>query len=178
MGAGLGGGSADGAFALLLLNQLLELGLTETQLQEYASKLGSDCAFFIINKASWGTGRGEVLETLDLDLSSYSFVLVHPGIHASTSEAFSAIKPRVPGKSILEIISNPIETWRKELVNDFESGIFTTYPELKVIKESLYRSGAIYSSMTGSGSSLYGIFPKSSLPQFNFPSSYRVDPLP
>ena len=160
MGAGLGGGSADGTTVLILLNQLFELKLTQKQLLDYAARLGSDCPFFIFNEACYATGRGEILEPIAIDLSEYTIALVHPGIHIATSWAFQQLKPCVKEKSILTIIKQPIETWKAELINDFEAPVFKAQPSLEDLKNNLYSQGAIYASMSGSGSSLFGIFPK------------------
>jgi 4-diphosphocytidyl-2-C-methyl-D-erythritol kinase len=160
MGAGLGGGSADGAFALKLLNEKFQLGLSIDQLIGYALQLGSDCPFFIINQPCFAGGRGEKLQPIDVDLSAYSFVIVNPGIHINTGWAFSQIIPKNPVTSIKEIIYQPVETWKTALVNDFEEAVFSTYPGIKAIKENLYVQGAVYASMTGSGSTVFGIFEK------------------
>lgn len=160
MGAGLGGGSADGAFTLQLLNQKFRLGLSRDQLLAYALQLGSDCPFFIINKPCFATGRGEQLEEIKVDLSAYRVVLVTPGIHVNTAKAFSEIQPAMPSKSVKEIIQQPVTTWKDELINDFEISVFKNYREIKEVKDQLYARGAIYASMTGSGSSVFGIFPK------------------
>ena len=174
IGAGFGGGSADGAFTLLLLNQKFGLGISRETLLDYALQLGSDCPFFIINKPCYATGRGEFLEHISLDLSSYRFIIVHPGIHINTSQVFSEITPTGATTSIKEIVKQPIETWRHELKNDFEEPIFKNYPEVKKIKNDLYESGSIYSSMSGSGSAVYGIFEKDHTDFPKFPSSYFV----
>ena len=160
MGAGLGGGSADGTTVLILLNKLFELKLTQKQLLDYAARLGSDCPFFIFNEACHATGRGEILEPIAIDLSEYTIALVHPGIHIATSWAFQQLSPCVKEKSIATIIKQPIETWKAELINDFEAPVFKANPLLEKIKNNLYSQGAIYASMSGSGSSLFGIFPK------------------
>jgi 4-diphosphocytidyl-2-C-methyl-D-erythritol kinase len=160
MGAGLGGGSSDGTAALILLNNQFSLGLNEIQLIDYASQLGSDCPFFVYNKACHATGRGEILTPINLDLSDYQFVLVHPGIHISTAMAFQQLTPHSKSESIASIIQKPIDAWKNYLVNDFEAPVFTAEPTLLNIKEQLYQLGAIYASMSGSGSSLFGIFPK------------------
>lgn len=173
-GAGLAGGSADGTFTLKLLNQKFSLRLTTEKLIDYSLQLGSDCPFFIINKPCLATGRGEFLETISLDLSSYKFVLVYPGIHMSTTHAFSLINPRMPEKSINEIIKHPIESWKNDLKNDFEEPVFKVYPEIKGIKEKLYETGAVYASMTGSGSTIFGIYKKEADLQLNFPKKYLV----
>ncbi len=160
MGAGLGGGSSDGTAALTLLNKQFSLGLNDAKLIAYASQLGSDCPFFVYNKAAHATGRGEILTPIDLDLSDYQFVLVHPGKHISTAWAFQQLTPHTKAESIQSIITKPIDEWKNHLVNDFETPVFKAEPTLLQIKEQLYQLGAIYASMSGSGSSLFGIFPK------------------
>jgi 4-diphosphocytidyl-2-C-methyl-D-erythritol kinase len=160
MGAGLGGGSSDGTAALMLLNKQFSLGLNDTQLIHYASQLGSDCPFFVYNKACHATGRGEILTPIQLDLSNYQFLLVHPGKHISTAWAFQQLTPHTKTESIQSVISKPIGEWKNNLVNDFEIPVFNAEPTLALIKEQLYELGALYASMSGSGSSLFGIFPK------------------
>ncbi len=177
MGAGLGGGSADGAFTLKLLNEKFDLGLSTDQLINYALQLGSDCPFFIVNKPSMATGRGEILEPLPIDLSAYKFVIVNPGIHINTGWAFSQITPAFPEKSIAAIITQPVEKWKEELKNDFEEPVFKNHSEIKSIKEELYKQGAVYASMSGSGSTVYGIFKKEIELSFNFPAHYFVKEL-
>jgi 4-diphosphocytidyl-2-C-methyl-D-erythritol kinase len=174
VGAGLGGGSADGAFTLILLNQIFDLGLSKKKLMEYALQLGSDCPFFTINKPCFATGRGEILEPVELDLSSYNLAIVHPGIHVSTAEAFSLVNPAIQSKSTRKIIQQPTETWKKELKNDFEDAIYARHPEIKDIKEQLYERGAIYASMTGSGSTVYGLFKREKDIQLSFPPNYFI----
>jgi 4-diphosphocytidyl-2-C-methyl-D-erythritol kinase len=174
MGAGLGGGSSDGAFTLVTLNQLFNLQLSEQVLLEYALQLGSDCPFFIINTPAFATGRGEILTPTSIDLSGYTIVIVNPGIAISTKLAFSLITPKIPDTHLAAVIQQPISTWKDALINDFEQPIFNSFPELAKIKETLYQNGAVYASMTGTGSTIYGIFPRSisdSL-SFNFPSHY------
>lgn len=168
MGAGLGGGSADGAFTLKLLNKKFELGLSEKQLIDHSLQLGSDCPFFIINKPCYATGRGENVQQIGIDLSNYKIVIVHPGIHISTAWAFENITPQKPVRSVKEIIHQPIETWKNELKNGFEEPVFNKYPEIKKIKDELYNAGAVYASMSGSGSSVFGIFENQK--QINIPS--------
>lgn len=160
MGAGLGGGSSDGTSALLILNQQFSLGLNDSQLIQYASQLGSDCPFFVYNKACHATGRGEVLAPIGLDLSNFQFLLVHPGIHISTAWAFQQLNPHTKSESIQSIIEKPISEWKALLINDFEAPVFKAEPSLSEIKSKLYQLGAIYASMSGSGSSIFGIFPK------------------
>ena len=177
MGAGLGGGSADGAFTLKLLNKKFELNLSEKQLISYSLELGSDCPFFILNKPCLATARGEILEPTELDLSEYQFLIVRPPIHISTAGAFSTIKTLKPVKSIKQIIQQPISTWKAELINDFEKPVFESHPEIKNIKEKLYDAGAIYASMSGSGSAVYGIFKKEKAISISFPDNYFVKTL-
>ncbi len=174
LGAGLGGGSADATFTLMLLNKKFNLGLTDTQLMDYAFQLGSDCPFFIINKPCLATGSGELVEEITLDLSSYKIIIVNPGIHINTGEAFRNIKPSMPERSVREIITGPIEKWKDELKNDFEIFAFKRYPEIVNIKDQLYVAGAIYASLSGSGSSMYGLFPRQKKLKLSFPSHYMI----
>ncbi len=174
IGAGIGGGSADGAYTLLLINNKFNLKLSEAQLIHYASQLGSDCAFFIKNKPCFATGRGEILEELILDLSAYSLVLVNPQIHINTGWAFSQLNLHVERIPLRQAISQDISIWKEQLTNDFEVPIFKNYPEIKAIKETLYQQGAVYASMSGSGSTVYGLFEKGSSPELNFPAHYFV----
>ena len=165
MGGGLGGGSADGAFVLKLLNEKFDLNLSTTQLLDYAAALGSDGPFFIINKPCFATGRGEILEEITLDLSAYKIVLVNPNIHISTAWAFGqlALKGSDDSKRSdpLNIIRQPINTWKENLQNDFEKPVFNKHPGIKNIKDQLYNAGAIYAAMSGSGSTVFGIFEQS-----------------
>jgi 4-diphosphocytidyl-2-C-methyl-D-erythritol kinase len=170
MGAGLGGGSADGAFTLQLLNKKFNLNIATPQLLHYAAQLGSDCPFFIINKPCYATGRGEMLEETGAVLSGYEIVLINPGIHVNTGWAFSQLTPALPQKSIKQIIEQPIETWQAELKNDFEKPVFEKYPAIKNIKEALYQQGAIYAAMSGSGSTVFGIFKNNVPGKTNFKS--------
>ncbi|HVS98330.1 MAG TPA: 4-(cytidine 5'-diphospho)-2-C-methyl-D-erythritol kinase [Puia sp.] len=167
VGAGLGGGSSDGATTLLGLNRQFQLGLTESQLIEYASRLGSDCPFFVLNTACLGTGRGDVLEPLKLDLTGYTLVLADPGIHVGTAEAFSLCTPGQNSIPLKVVLSQPVAAWRGQLVNDFEEPIFRLHPRLRVVKETLYANGALYASLTGSGSAFFGIFAKDRAPSVN-----------
>lgn len=174
MGAGLGGGSADGAVTLKLLNTKFNLNLSTDHLINYALQLGSDCPFFILNQPCFAEGRGEKLQQINLDLSAYQFIIINPGIHVNTGRAFSQIKPMQPAKSVREIISQPIETWKAELINDFEEAVFKSHPEIKSIRENLYTQDAVYASMSGSGSTVFGIFPKEKkLSSLSYPS-YKV----
>ncbi len=160
MGAGLGGGSADGAFTLKILNNLFQLHLSEIQLQDYALKLGSDCPFFIKNQPAIATGRGELLEPASLDLSGYFLALTTTEIPIYTKEAYIGIIPKKPLKSTLDTIQTPIEKWIKILKNDFEDSIFPKHPKIELLKKKMYKAKAVYASMTGSGSTVYGIFEK------------------
>ncbi|MEP6584418.1 MAG: 4-(cytidine 5'-diphospho)-2-C-methyl-D-erythritol kinase [Ginsengibacter sp.] len=166
LGAGLGGGSADGVATLKLLNKTFNLNIPDEQLFAYALKLGSDCPFFILNKPCFASGRGETLEPISLPLYAHKIVIVNPGIHVNTTEAFKHIVPHVPEKRIKEIIAQPIDTWKNELVNDFEDSVFKKYPDVHKIKKDLYDSGAIYSGMSGSGSTVYGIFKDGTLTNY------------
>jgi len=174
IGAGLGGGSADAAFMLQLLNNRFQLGLTEEQLLIYAAQLGSDCPFFVRNKACYATGRGEIMTPIDLDLSAWSFVLVYPGVHINTGWAFSRITPKAPALSLRENILQPVETWQHTITNDFEAPVLDVHPELAAIKEKLYAEGAVYASMSGSGSAFVGIFPKNKTAGITFNAGYKV----
>ncbi len=163
IGAGLGGGSADGSFTLRILNTKFNLNLSSSKLLNYAAQLGSDCPFFIINKPCFATGRGEILEEINIDLSMYKIILINPGIHVNTGWAFSQLTPALKQKSIKDIIKQPINSWKQELKNDFENPVFEKYPEIKNLKEILYDQGAIYAAMSGSGSTLFGIFEKDTI---------------
>ena len=164
IGAGLGGGSSDAAFTLMALNTIFELGLEKDELKKMAAKLGADCPFFIDNIPSLASGIGEVLNPVDLDMSNYHLLVVKPDVFVSTSEAFSVIVPQKTSLFFEEEIKMPIEKWT--LKNDFEDSIFPQYPELLEIKKSLIQAGALYASMSGSGSSIYAIF--SEKPQLEF----------
>jgi len=174
MGAGLGGGSADAAFALRLLNQLFELNLSHEALEAYARKLGSDCAFFIQNKPVIATERGDVFTPTDLDLSGYTCVVVYPGIHITTAEAYGSIKPKQPTCSMEMLLKQEVNVWREVLKNDFEEALFPKYPELAALKQKLYDAGAVYASMTGSGSAIYGLFKGEASADLVFPAHYLV----
>lgn len=175
IGAGLGGGSADGAFMLSVINEKFQLNINENTLYQYALQLGSDCPFFIKNKPCFATGRGEQLETIDINLKGYYLFIANPGIHVNTATAFSKIKPLVPEKSIKEIIKTPVEEWKNFLMNDFEKTVFAAYPVLNNIKQKMYDAGAVYTSMTGTGSTVYGLFKnKTACPQNIFSEEYFV----
>lgn len=159
VGAGLGGGSSDAAFALKMLNEMCGLSLSESQLATYAARLGSDCAFFIYNRPMIGEGRGEVLTEYPLSLEGYDLQVITPaGISVSTKEAYSGIRPHLPEVPLREALQRPVEEWDGVLLNDFEESVFAGHPELAAIKRSLYDSGAVYASMSGSGSALFALY--------------------
>ncbi|WP_420318132.1 4-(cytidine 5'-diphospho)-2-C-methyl-D-erythritol kinase [Ekhidna sp.] len=158
MGAGLGGGSADGAFTLKMLNEIFRLELPNQELKEYALQLGSDCPYFIENKPAIARGRGEVLKEIGLDLKGYYLAIHNPGIHISTKEAYAGVNPGSVDTSIPEIIKTPIEQWKNGLKNDFEASIFPNHSEIEQLKKEMYDAGSVYASMTGSGSTVYGLF--------------------
>ncbi len=179
-GAGLGGGSADGAFTLQLLNEKFSLNLSADQLISYSMLLGSDCPFFIINQPCYATGRGEILEPVKVRLTGFQLVLINPGIHINTGWAFGQLKNLQTNadaynrKSLKAIISQPLQSWKNELANDFEGPVFLQHPGLSEIKESLYRAGAIYAAMSGSGSTIFGFFEKNIPLPLNLPDNYFV----
>jgi 4-diphosphocytidyl-2-C-methyl-D-erythritol kinase len=161
IGAGLGGGSADGAFALKALNELFQLKLTAKQLENYAARLGSDCAFFIQNHPAYAEGRGEILSHIQLKLDGYSIFLVNPGIHIGTAEAYAGITPNMPEKDLREFLQLPVSEWQNHVVNNFEPGIFKSHPKIEQVKNKLIDLGAEYAAMSGSGSSVFGLFKES-----------------
>ena len=173
IGAGLGGGSADAAFALKLLSEQFRLGLNVTQLETYARQLGSDCAFFIQNRPLYCTGKGDVFSEIGVDLSGYYIRLVYPNLAISTAEAYAGVRPQQPVISLAELLERPITDWRDTVQNDFEDSLFPKYPILAQLKQQLYDAGAVYASMSGSGSTIYGIFnaPVADSNQF---ADYRV----
>ena len=160
MGAGLGGGSSDAAFVLRLLNTVFNLKVPIEKLRNYASQLGSDCSFFIEDAPMIGTGRGEIVSPIPIALTGCYLVLAKPDAHISTAEAYSGIVPQKAQFPISEILNLPVAKWRKELKNDFEKSIFEKFPLIGHIKEKIYSCGALYASMSGSGSTVYGIFDK------------------
>ena len=157
-GAGLGGGSSDAVFMLKLLNEYANLQLSNEKMMHYALQLGSDCPFFLDNTPKKVRGRGEVLENCALSLNGYFLVLICLPIHISTADAFQGIVPQIPSENLFENVQKPIETWRDNIVNDFEKTVFLKHPILAEIKDKLYQNGALYASMSGTGSSIYGIF--------------------
>ena len=161
VGAGLGGGSADAAFALRMISELAGIALSDDELAAFAARLGSDCAFFIYNRPMLGSGRGEILEPFDIDLSGYRIeVTVPEDIAVSTADAYRGIVPQEREHPLQEVLTLPIEEWKGRLVNDFETTVFAKYPRLAEIKQSLYDNGAVYAAMSGSGSALFAIYRK------------------
>ena len=159
VGAGLGGGSSDAAFALRMIATLAGLELSDEKLASYAARLGSDCAFFVYNTPMFGTGRGEILEPYSLDLKSYRIEVVVPGgIAVSTADAYRGIVPSESGTPLREILRQPVTSWKDSLENDFEKTVFAKYPALASVKAELYEKGAVYAAMSGSGSACFGIF--------------------
>lgn len=160
MGAGLGGGSADGAYALRLLNSIFDLKLPTEQMRGYAAQLGSDCAFFVGDEPMIGTGRGEILTPVSVNLSGYSLVLVKPNVHVSTKDAYAGLSPKKPLRAIKEILARPVADWQRMLVNDFEPNVFQKFPEIEQIKKRLLELGASYACMSGSGATVFALFEK------------------
>ena len=174
MGAGLGGGSSNATAVLQILNTLFNLQLTTEKLLAYALMLGSDCPFFVINKPCFATRRGQNLTSIPIDLNNYKILLVNPKIHVDTKSAFEGINEKNFSKPnvLLPQVLQPIYTWAANIKNDFEPSVFLKYPQIEVIKNTLYKNGAIYSAMSGSGSTVFGIFDKQKIPNINFPSNY------
>ena len=161
VGAGLGGGSSDCAFALKMLNELFSLGLSSVELEQYAARLGADCAFFIRNIPQWGSGKGDILRPAEIDLSNYEIRVELPeGVHVRTADAYKGLTPHEPAIALREAVTRPVSEWRDNVVNDFESSVFPKHPEISQLKDKMYSEGAIYASMTGSGAAVFGLFPK------------------
>lgn len=168
-GAGLGGGSADAAFMLCMLNQYFQLNIPNEQLEVYAAQLGADCAFFVENKPTFAEGIGNIFSPIGLSLKGYKLVLVKPDIFVSTRDAFAQIKPKRPTISLKEVAKMPVEEWKTYMVNDFEESVFPQFTAIADIKASLYEMGAIYASMSGSGSSVFALFKgDATLPKVDF----------
>ena len=173
--AGMGGGSSDCGFMITLLNQMFQLELSDQQMIDYAARLGADCAFFILNKPCYAEGIGEKLEPISLSLRGWYLVVVRPAIPVSTKEAFSLITPQHPTQNCRDIVMQPVETWRDRLTNDFEKSVFALHPEIGAIKDRLYDLGAVYAAMSGSGSSLFGLFHEPvSLNEFNAEGTFKT----
>ena len=159
VGAGLGGGSADAAFALRMIAELAGLTLSDEELAALAARLGSDCAFFVYNRPMLGSGRGEILEPFDIDLSGFRIEVTVPAdIAVSTADAYRGIVPQERAHPLREILALPVEEWKGRLVNDFETTVFAKHPRLAEIKQSLYDGGAVYAAMSGSGSALFALY--------------------
>jgi 4-diphosphocytidyl-2-C-methyl-D-erythritol kinase len=175
MGAGLGGGSADAAFLLKMLNEYFSIGLSEKELEKEAAVLGSDCAFFVTNEPVYAHGKGDQFEPVRCSLKGYEIVVVYPNIHSNTKLAYSRVVPK-PGKVNLKkfIEEAPIRDWKEHLVNDFEPSVFHHYPETALIKDQLYHSGALYASLSGSGSAVFGIFDREEEKTVSFDPTYKV----
>ena len=171
IGAGLGGGSSDAAYTLKLLNQKFNLQLSMEQLEGYARKLGSDCAFFIQNTPTMAIEKGDKFQPIAMSLKGYHIALIYPNLHISTKEAYSTVTPAMPDTTLLDVLENkPVSKWKDLIHNDFEKGITEKHPQLKRLKSDLYIQGAVYASMTGSGSTFYGIFDKK--PALKLPEEY------
>ena len=161
VGAGLGGGSSDCAFALKMLNELFSLGLSTVELEQYAARLGADCAFFIRNIPQWGSGKGDILRPAEIDLSNYEIrVEIPEGVHVRTADAYKGLTPHEPAIAIREAVTRPVSEWRDCVVNDFEASVFPGHPGIAALKERMYADGAIFASMSGSGAAVFGLFPK------------------
>ena len=172
--AGMGGGSSDCGFMITLLNSQFQLGLSDEQMIDYAARLGADCAFFVLNKPCYAEGIGEKLQPVALDLKGWYLAVVRPAIPVSTREAFSLIVPQHPPKNCRDIVMQPVETWHEELTNDFEKSVFAIHPEIGAIKDQLYEMGAVYAAMSGSGSSLFGLFREPvNLDVFSAPGTFK-----
>jgi len=172
IGAGLGGGSSDGAFTIRLLNSLFGLTLSVSEMQDYARKLGSDCPFFIKNKPLIGYERGDRFKSVALNLSGYYLAVIIPDIHVPTGDAYARVIPHTPDVSLKEIITKPVEEWKSLLSNDFEPSVFQKHPFISDIKDKLYDNGAVYASMSGSGSGVYGLFADPPVIKEKFPDCF------
>ena len=162
-GAGLGGGSSDAAHLAVMLNKMFALGLTESELAKRLVRIGADCPFFVYNRPMLASGIGDILEPFDLDLGKYRIVVVKPDVYVSTAQAYAGVTPKEPTVPLNELLQRPIAEWRDAVVNDFETSVFAKFPQLADIKQAFYRSGAVYSAMSGSGSAIFGIFDSDTL---------------
>lgn len=158
MGAGLGGGSADAAFMLTLLNQKFNLNIKNNVLENYARKLGSDCAFFVENTPKFATEKGDIFQPINLNLKNFYLVVVYPNVHVSTADAYAGVKPRNSSNNLHDALQKPIQTWKNSVENDFEITVFKKHPLLSELKNYFYQKGAIYAAMSGSGSAVFGVF--------------------
>lgn len=170
VGSGLGGGSSDGAFMLSLLNKTFSLGYSDDELHQFAVRLGADCAFFLKNTPAFASGVGDKLERVDLSLEQYFIIVAKPNVSVSTKDAFAAIVPQQPKMSLKEVVKLPIQEWRNYMYNDFETSIFKKHPAIAEIKQTLYDNGALYASMSGSGTAVYGFFEEK--PTIDFPNHF------
>jgi 4-diphosphocytidyl-2-C-methyl-D-erythritol kinase len=157
-GAGLGGGSADAAFTIKAINDKFRLGLTDSDMEKYASILGADCPFFIKNRPVMATGIGNVFHPIKLSLKGMHLLLIKPDVYVSTADAYRNVTPKRPKQSLPELLQQPIDTWKDTVKNDFEDSVFCKYPEIAAIKDKMYDMGALYAAMSGSGSSVFGFF--------------------
>jgi 4-diphosphocytidyl-2-C-methyl-D-erythritol kinase len=170
-GAGLGGGSSDAAFFLRLMDEKFSLGMSPDKKLELASLLGSDCAFFLQDKPLFARGRGNEFEPVSVNLDKFYILLVHPGIHSGTAEAYSLLSPGAPAHDLKKTIGRPVSEWRDKLGNDFEKPLFARYPQLAKLKQDMYNAGALYAAMSGSGSTVFGIF--EGRPELKLPAGYH-----
>lgn len=173
-GAGLGGGSADASFMIKALDTAFCLNLSDDTMKAYAAKIGSDCSFFISNKPSVATGRGDVLTRVPVPLWGYFLVIVHPGIHVGTADAYADVKISLPPQPLAELLKKPVNEWNGTVVNEFEKSVFNKYPEIKDLKSTLYQAGAVYVSMSGSGSAVYALFDDEQDIRDLFPENYFI----
>ncbi|OUJ73104.1 4-(cytidine 5'-diphospho)-2-C-methyl-D-erythritol kinase [Hymenobacter crusticola] len=175
IGAGLGGGSSDAAFALRALDEVFELHLSPERLEDYARQLGSDCAFFIRNKPIFAYEKGDVFEPIAVSLTGVACKVIYPGLHISTAEAYARVVPRAPRHDLRASLAQPLEQWRDLVSNDFEEALTPQYPILGELKQALYTAGAAYASLSGSGSAVYGLFPdRETLPKLLLPEEFQV----
>jgi 4-diphosphocytidyl-2-C-methyl-D-erythritol kinase len=170
-GAGLGGGSADAAYTIRMLNEIFNLRLTQEKMMFYAASIGSDTAFFIQDQAMLGAGRGEILSPTTVDIRGKFLVLVNPNVHVSTADAYARIRPQQPERSLSDLLAAPITEWKHHLKNAFEESVFERYPQIKSIKEKLYALEAIYACMSGTGATVFGIFDAEISPELHFPGT-------
>ena len=162
VGAGLGGGSSDAAFMIKMLNDFAGLNLSIKQMEKYAGRIGADCPFFIQNKPVFAEGKGNIFSSVSISLQDYKIIIKKPSVSVSTKEAYAQVKPQQPAVPLRKIIKLPIAEWKNNLINDFEPGVFAQYPEIEALKQQFYSEGAVYASMSGSGSAVFGIFLKNS----------------
>ena len=167
MGSGLGGGSSNGAFCINMLNELFELNIPIKKRINYAAQLGSDCPFFIENRSAFATGKGEILRPFNVDLSGKWIILVNPNLHVSTADAFSGVTVDDSKTDLIDNLTSPLSSWKESIINKFETSVFRKYPQIESLKKEFYNSGAVYASMTGSGSTIYGIFDQEPTVSFN-----------